>query len=73
MSGTFSRDRTKGYLELNSATARNSPVEETRLDGELFQSALDDVAQHLATRLSVQGDSNREILEHFASDSGHAG
>ena len=73
MSGTFSRDRTKGYLETNSATARNSLVEETRLDGELFQSALDELAQHLATRLSVQVDSDCDILDHFASDSGYAG
>lgn len=61
------------YLEKLSATARKSHVTEIRLDGELLQSALDDLAQHLSTQFGLSGDSTSEILSSFVNDHGHAG
>lgn len=61
------------YLLRLSATARNSPVTEIRLDGELLQSALDDLAQHLSAQFGLSGDSTTEILSSFVHDHGHAG
>lgn len=60
------------YLQKLSVAARDSTVREIRADGELLQSALDDLTRHFSTQFGLSGDSTGEILDHFVRDHGHA-
>lgn len=59
------------YAMTLSATARNSPIPEIRLNGRILQAALDDLAEQLTKQFSVPGNSPEEIFTSFRADQGH--